>query len=126
MTTIRLVMKRKHPEDDLQRAVCRLLDIYQARGKLMYFAIPNGGKRSKIEAAIMKGLGVKSGVPDLQILFTNGTTIFLELKAGDNEPTRNQKTWIHWLNENGRPTYVVRSVDEVYGIVKAAMVGEAA
>lgn len=119
--------KREHPEDNLQKAVCQLLDIYVGRGELTYFAIPNGGKRSKTEAAIMKGLGVKSGVPDMEILFSNnGPTIFLELKAGDNVPTRNQKSWIEWLNSNGRPAYVVYSVDEVYGIIKAAMVGGAA
>lgn len=53
----------KRPEDALQRAVCDLLTIYERQGHLRFFAVPNGGKRSKIEAAIMKGMGVRAGVP---------------------------------------------------------------
>lgn len=44
------------------------------------FHVPNGGARSKVEAASMKGLGVVSGVPDL-VLIRDGAVFGLELKA---------------------------------------------
>lgn len=116
----------KRPEQALQKSICDLLNAWENQGQLRYFHVPNGGKRNKIEAAIMKGLGVRAGVPDLVVLISNGPTIFLELKAGDNKPTRYQQTWLEWLNNNGRPSYVVNDADQVYGIIKAAMVGRAA
>jgi len=86
-------MKRKHPEDDLQRAVCKLL-AYSANPGVVWFAIPNGGKRSRVEAAIMAGLGVTPGAPDLAFLVPPGRACFLELKAkgrkikkGDSQDT---------------------------------------
>lgn len=50
-------------EDVEQREVCTFLD----KLGVLYCAIPNGGKRGKIEAARMKGLGTKRGAPDLVI-----------------------------------------------------------
>jgi hypothetical protein len=43
--------------------------------------VPNGGWRSPIEAAILKGLGVQPGVPDL-ILVRDGRPFALELGPG--------------------------------------------
>jgi hypothetical protein len=43
--------------------------------------VPNGGWRSPIEGAILKGLGVQPGVPDL-ILVRDGLPFALELKTG--------------------------------------------
>lgn len=72
--------RRRHDEDDLQRAVIRFLD--QALGQDgLAFAIPNGGKRHRREAARMKGLGVKPGIPDIGVLYRGGRTLFVELKA---------------------------------------------
>lgn len=44
------------------------------------FHVPNGGGRSAIEAAILKGLGVRGGVPDV-IAIKGGRTYGLELKV---------------------------------------------
>ena len=46
------------PEQELQRAVVQLLS-YAAVPGLIWYAVPNGGWRSKVEAAIFAGLGVK-------------------------------------------------------------------
>jgi hypothetical protein len=37
----------------------------RGRPGLLWWQTPNGGKRSRIEAAIMKGHGVRAGVSDL-------------------------------------------------------------
>lgn len=71
--------KRNHPEQAIQRAVVQHLERRGASG-LFWFAIPNGGWRSKTEAAILKGQGVRAGVPDL-CLIHEGKPYFLELKA---------------------------------------------
>lgn len=43
---------------------------YPAVGKLL-FAVPNGGARSRTEAAIMKAEGVTAGVTDLILLLAH-------------------------------------------------------
>ena len=49
-------------------------------GDTWWTHIPNGGRRSPIEAAIFKSLGVRAGSPDLLIIRA-GQPMFLELKA---------------------------------------------
>lgn len=44
------------------------------------FHVPNGGLRSRVEAARMKGQGVVPGVPDIAIV-AGGRVFFLELKS---------------------------------------------
>jgi hypothetical protein len=48
--------------------------------RVFAFHCPNGGWRSPIEAAIMKGLGVRAGVPDV-VAVRDGHFYGLELKA---------------------------------------------
>lgn len=123
--------RSSRPEDALQRSVCELLSFYENQGKLMYFAVPNGGKRSKIEAAIMKGLGVRAGIPDLVVLIppmeanpgirgprSKNKTIFLELKAGDNKLSDNQIIWRDRLTKAEFPWAEIRSVEQVQEIIK--------
>lgn len=65
--------------------------------------IPNGGKRDKVTAAILRREGVKPGVPDLCLPVPRGGYhgLYLELKAGSNVPTGNQLWWIEKLSEQG-------------------------
>ncbi len=71
--------RRANPEGAIQKAVFAHLKARAAPG-VFAFHVPNGGKRSPIEAAIMKGQGVRAGVPDL-CLIHEGKAYFLELKA---------------------------------------------
>jgi len=57
-------MKRQRSEDQIQRAVFDYLRRAPAPG-LVAFHVPNGGARSRTEAAILQGLGVLAGVPDI-------------------------------------------------------------
>jgi hypothetical protein len=81
--------RRRRPEDQIQRAVLEHLRIRGPRD-VFTFAVPNGGWRSPVEAAIMKSLGTRAGVPDLIIIYA-GRTYGLELKADGNRPTKIQK-----------------------------------
>ena len=47
---------------------------------LIIFSIPNGGKRGVKTAIKLKKEGVKSGVPDIQILLPNSKNVFIEMK----------------------------------------------
>ena len=55
-----------------------------ARGDTWWTHIPTGGRRSPIEAAIFKSLGVRAGSPDLLIIRA-GQPLFLELKVPDRK-----------------------------------------
>ena len=70
---------RKQPEAQLQRALLEHMR-WGARGDTWWTHIPNGGRRSPIEAAIFKSLGVWAGSPDLLIIRA-GQPLFIELKA---------------------------------------------
>lgn len=67
------------------------------------FHVPNGGKRDKATAIALKRQGVKAGVPDIFLpVPRNGYHgLCIELKAGKNKPTQNQKKWIEFLNKQG-------------------------
>jgi hypothetical protein len=51
--------RRLRPEDTIQRAVFAHYNAPRAHDAVM-FDVPNGGLRSRVEAAIMQGLGVTS------------------------------------------------------------------
>ena len=65
-----MTRRRARPEDAIQRTIVQHLETRGVPG-LVWFAVPNGGYRRPVEAAIMKGLGVKAGVPDV-IAIHNG------------------------------------------------------
>lgn len=80
--------KRARPEDALQRAVVGHLRYRLAPG-VTWFAVPNGGYRSGIEAAIMQGLGTRAGVSDL-FFVVHGKPYGLELKAASGKLSAGQ------------------------------------
>jgi hypothetical protein len=75
-------MRRQQPEAAVQKAIVAHLKARAAKG-LFWFAIPNGGARSPVEAAIMKSTGTRAGVPDLGLVF-EGRPYFLEVKADEH------------------------------------------
>ncbi len=105
-------------ESLLQRGVVALLRLHEKQGHLRFFAIPNGGLRSKIEAAIMQGEGVRAGVPDLVILFSTGDVMFVELKWADGKTSVEQRQWHAWLNTHKFPCFIVRDIGEMAGMLQ--------
>jgi hypothetical protein len=65
------------PERAIQKAV---FQHPAARGCGFAFHVPNGGWRSPIEAAILKGQGVRPGVPDL-VAIRDGLPFALETQG---------------------------------------------
>ena len=102
-------------EHQVQKAICQYLDM---RG-VMYFAIPNGGKRNLIVAKKLKAEGVKAGVPDICIVAGGGLAYFLEVKrpktltVGKGRLSLTQKAMIERIKEAGAEVAVVYSVADV-------------
>ena len=87
------------------------------------FHVPNGGWRSRIEAAILKGLGVRAGVPDV-IAIHRGRVYGLELKAEGGSATRKQRETIAAMEAAGASCCIVEGLDralaclETWGLIK--------
>jgi hypothetical protein len=91
-------------------------------------AIPNGGKRDKITAAILKGEGVKSGVPDvcLPVARQGFHGLYIEMKVDKNKPTENQMWWMCRLSEQGYKVKVCWGWEEAKREIEAYLKGGAA
>jgi hypothetical protein len=113
-------VKRRHDHDDLQRDICQFLDL-ALPPDATYFHVPNGGLRSKREAARLKGIGVVAGVPDICIIY-RGRSFFLELKAGRDVMSRAQKDVANKLNYCGANVMLVRSLAECEAALREACV----
>jgi hypothetical protein len=111
---------RRHDEDDLQRAVIQYLD-WALPDEGVAYAIPNGGKRHAREAARMKGLGVKAGVPDIGICY-RGRALFVELKAKRGVVSPAQRAMTRKLTYCGAAVMLCRSVDELEAQLREACV----
>ncbi len=111
--------KLQRAEDRIQRAVVEYLQHLANLGRLDYFAVPNGGRRSKIEAAIMVGLGVRKGVPDLVILLRGGGVVFIELKQPRGELSPHQELWRDRLQGLGFAWHTADNVADAVAIIDA-------
>lgn len=72
------------------------------------YHVPNGGKRDKATAAVLKRQGVKAGVPDIMLpaARVGYHGLYIELKAGENTTTKKQKEWLEYLRQQGYYTAV--------------------
>ncbi|QDH84498.1 hypothetical protein Axy20_028 [Achromobacter phage vB_AxyS_19-32_Axy20] len=64
------------------------------------FAVPNGGARDRVTASMMKGEGVKPGVPDVMLPVTNPeyAGLWIELKrVKGGILSDDQKAYAEWL-----------------------------
>jgi hypothetical protein len=60
-----MAQKRRNPESELQQICVIWFRLQYPKLANRLFAIPNGGHRSKVTAAILKAEGVMAGVSDL-------------------------------------------------------------
>jgi VRR-NUC domain len=102
--------RRARPEAQMQRAVFEHLRLRPAAG-VFAFHCPNGGARRLVEASILKGLGVKAGVPDV-IAIKGGHTYGLELKAPGGRLSDSQKDAHEQLRCAGAEVAVADNLDD--------------
>jgi hypothetical protein len=113
-------------EDQLQKAVARLLD---STG-LVWCHPPNGGNRSAATGALMKAMGAKAGVPDCLVFNTIDDAgwikcgLAIELKVGKNKPTPSQIEWRDKLVSCGWRWVCCYSVDEVLALLRECYPGK--
>lgn len=111
---------RSREEDQVQAGIVQFLDMLG----ILVFHVPNGGGRSKIEGAILKGLGVKPGIPDLIVVREDGRMICIECKRPKRRLLtgklskatarlrESQKEMIPKLAKLGVPTIIAESLDD--------------
>jgi hypothetical protein len=103
-----------YEEDVIQKAICKYLDMRN----VCYWAVPNGGARSKIEGAKLKATGTKSGVPDITVVY-DGLYWGLEVKRPANAKhpkgylTQTQKDMHEKIRNAGGSVTTVYSVADV-------------
>jgi len=109
--------RRQRPEAAIQRAVFQHL---RARGAPGVFAFhpANGGYRKPVEAAILKGLGVVAGVPDVFAVH-NGRCFALELKAEGDRVTDKQFETMDALREAGAFTCIAEGLDRALAVLES-------
>ena len=106
-----------HPESQIQQACVKL---FRAKYKdYILFSVPNGGRRSRIEAAIMRGEGVLPGVADLFLAHASGDFhgLFIEIKSEKGKQTAYQKAFEEDILTSGFAYRICRSVDEFDRII---------
>ena len=78
--------------------------------KVKIMAIPNGGKRNKITASLLKREGVKSGVPDL---FVPQWLLWIEMKRQKGGSlSQAQREWKKYLEECGYTVLVTKGASD--------------
>ncbi len=107
---------RKYPEDDLQMATARYLDLVS----VVWFHPANERKTSIQAGERLKKKGVKSGVPDVLIFEPKGrhNGLAIELKIKPNVITANQKGWLKRLEMKSWFCAVCYNIDEVIETVE--------
>jgi hypothetical protein len=115
------------PEQQIQRAVFEHLAV-RAASTVFAFHPANGGWRSPVEGAILKGLGVRAGVPDI-VAIKNGRCYALELKAPDGRLTPVQRDAHAALAAAGATVATAYGLDdalarlEAWGLVRGSCQG---
>ena len=106
-----MASRRSPPsEQSVQRTVCEHLCRRGALG-LVWFHVPNGGRRQPVEAAIFSGLGLRPGVSDL-ILLHDGRAFALELKTERGRPTASQMQFISEFRAAGGEASIASGLDQ--------------
>ena len=107
----------------LSSVLCSSICAQRAAPGVFAFHVPNGGYRRPIEAAILKGLGVRAGVPDV-IAVHQGRVYGLELKAEGGSATRKQREAIAVMEAAGASCCIAEGLDraltclETWGLLR--------
>ena len=80
---------------------------------VIIFVVPNGGLRSKADAAKLKRTGTLAGVPDLVVIAQPaGRAHFIEVKTAEGPVSLEQRCLMEQLTAAGAFCAVVGSIDD--------------
>lgn len=105
-------------EAQLHREVADYLRAVLDPAQVEWTTFPAGGG-GRIRGAMLKGMGLLAGWPDIQFVVRNRPLMLIELKAEGKYPTPEQRALHERLRGLGCLVAVCRSVDEVEGTLKA-------
>lgn len=106
------LMKYFGPEDWHAKAVADHLKLFYP--KLMWWHTPNEGRRTGMDKLRMTTHGIRSGVSDILVISDRPEKkgLCLELKAGRNTTSANQKTFLNDMEACGWTTAVTYDAKE--------------
>jgi len=107
--------KMRRVEQAFQQRVAYILDLVRTPAWL-WWHVPNGGWRSKVEAGILKSMGLKAGVHDVHILFA-GRLHTIELKAPGETMEPEQETFADDMRAAGGLCAVAETVEQVMALL---------
>ena len=106
-----------------QRTVCEYLDLRRH----LYCHVTNGGSRDVREAANLKKIGGRAGVPDLLVFEPRGSYhgLAIEMKRDARSAvSKEQRRWANDLNERGYLAVVCAGAREAIAAIDAYMRSE--
>ena len=111
---------RKRKKEESTEQIKFVMHVRWLHPQILCFHIPNGGKRSKSEAALLKKMGVESGIPDLFIAKSNSrfNGLFIEMKAEKGKPTAKQIVIRNKLKSERYEVLLCRNFSEAYEAFK--------
>lgn len=109
----------RHLESQTQRACVKWFRLQYPELALNLIAIPNGGSRPRVEAALMKAEGVTAGAADLALFVPSASAhgLFIEMKSANGRQRGSQKAWQQAVEAKGYVYAVCRSVEDFMSCV---------
>jgi len=108
-----------------QHQICVVDFLRMHPEKPLFYAIPNGGSRNKIEAANLKKEGVVAGVSDLFIAEPRHGFhgFYIEMKAKGGRVTEKQRQFLKRASKNGYEIAVCYGADDAIDLIKEYLDG---
>jgi hypothetical protein len=112
MQVVAAVSPKQYEENEVHLPIARILEKIEAAGvPLLFFHIPNGGKRTKAAAGRLKAMGVKAGMPDIPIVLPEGRMLWIELKYTGSYLRKDQKAIHAKLRALGHIVITITATD---------------
>ena len=108
----RRVREPRDPNAEANRQAAIVEYVRWVAPHIICWAVPNGGLRSKAEAARLKWTGVLAGVLDLTLALPEGRSAYWETKTPHGRLSDDQKAIIGQLQALGHSWAVVLSIDD--------------